>query len=434
MERFLPYTPLLLEGLKVTLAIYACAAVVSVTFAIFAGVVRFGGPAWLRWPVTAVVEFLRGTSCFVQLFWCFYALPMLGVTLTPFVTSVIVLGLNSGSFGSEVVRGALEAVPKGQTEAARALSYSPFRIFVHVLAPQAARIAIRPAANLLVDLLKLTPLTSLVTVSDLTRNAMIMRTQTGSTIVTLLVIFAIYFLLASLIYAAMNRLEARLHRGAGMTWDNEFALSILPLLLKGFLLTLKATAGGTVLALILGLVLALCAYAPQRALRQGAHAVTELLRRTPLLVHIYILFFALPELGLVLSPLTAGILALGLHTGSYMSAVYQSGINAVPAGQWEAARSLGYSRRDLWARIVLPQAVPMMIPALGNYILLMFKESAILSVIAVPEAMQTALSIGNKTYRYFEAVTVVGLLYLAISLPVAAALRGLERRYVTPPQ
>jgi polar amino acid transport system permease protein len=219
-----------------------------------------------------------------------------------------------------------------------------------------------------------------------------------------------------------------------MTWDNEFALSILPLVLKGFLLTLKATAGGTALALTLGLVLALCAYAPQGALRRSAHGLTELFRRTPLLVHIYILFFALPELGIVLSPLTAGILALGLHTGSYMSAVYQSGINAVPAGQWEAARSLGYSRGDLWVRIVLPQAVPMMIPALGNYILLMFKESAILSVIAVPEAMQTALSIGNKTYRYFEAVTVVGLLYLAISLPVAAALRGLERRYVTPPQ
>jgi polar amino acid transport system permease protein len=211
MESFLPYAPLLLEGLKVTLAIYACAAVVSVTFAVFAGLVRFAGPAWLRWPVGAVVEFLRGTSCFVQLFWCFYALPMLGVTLSPLVTSVIVLGLNSGSFGSEVVRGALEAVPKGQTEAARSLSYSPFRIFVHVLAPQAARIAIRPAGNLLVDLLKLTPLTSLVTVSDLTRNAMIMRTQTGSTLVTLLVIFAIYFLLASLIYAAMNRLEAQLH-------------------------------------------------------------------------------------------------------------------------------------------------------------------------------------------------------------------------------
>jgi polar amino acid transport system permease protein len=219
-----------------------------------------------------------------------------------------------------------------------------------------------------------------------------------------------------------------------MSWSNDFALSILPLLLQGFILTLKATAGGTVLALSLGLALALCAYAPQRALRRGAHGVTELLRRTPLLVHLYILFFALPDLGIVLTPLTAGILALGLHTGSYMSAVYQSGINAVPAGQWEAARALGYSRGDLWARIVLPQAVPMMIPALGNYILLMFKESAILSVIAVPEAMQTALAIGNRTYRYLEAITVVGLLYLAISLPVAAALRAMERRFVTPPQ
>jgi polar amino acid transport system permease protein len=212
MERFLPYTPLLIDGLQVTLAIYLCAVVVAVVFALFAGVARFAGPAWLSWPVGAVVEFLRGTSCFVQLFWCFYALPLFGVTLTPFVTSVIVLGLNVGSFGSEVVRGALEAVPRGQTEAARALSYSPFRIFVHILMPQALRIAIRPAANLFVDLLKLTPLTSLVTVSDLTRNAMIMRTQTGSTLVTLLVIFAIYFLLASAIYALMNRLEARLHR------------------------------------------------------------------------------------------------------------------------------------------------------------------------------------------------------------------------------
>lgn len=212
MERYLAYTPLLIEGLKVTLAIYVCALVLAVTFAIVAGVVRFAGPTWLRWPVVAVVEFLRGTSCFVQLFWGFFALPMLGITLTPFVTSVVILGLNSGSFGSEVVRGALEAVPRGQREAARALNYSPFRTFVHVLAPQAARIAIRPAANLFVDLLKLTPLTSLVTVSDLTRNAMIMRSQTGSTLVTLLVIFAVYFVLASLIYAAMNRLEARLLR------------------------------------------------------------------------------------------------------------------------------------------------------------------------------------------------------------------------------
>jgi polar amino acid transport system permease protein len=318
-------------------------------------VVRFAGPAWLRWPVGAVVEFLRGTSCFVQLFWCFYALPMLGVTLTPFVTSVIVLGLNSGSFGSEVVRGALEAVPRGQTEAARALSYSPFRIFVHMLAPQARASRSGRPRTCFVDLLKLTPLTSLVTVSDLTRNAMIMRTQTGSTLVTLLVIFAVYFVLASLIYAAMNRLEARLvHRRAaradapGARWRHDLEQRFRPVdpaaSPQGLPAHAEGDGGRHGPGADLGLVLALCAYAPQRALRAVAPWVTELLRRTPLLVHIYILFFALPELGIVLSPLTAGILALGLHTGSYMSAVYQSGINAVPAGQWEAARSLGYSR------------------------------------------------------------------------------------------
>ena len=213
-----------------------------------------------------------------------------------------------------------------------------------------------------------------------------------------------------------------------MIWNTDFALSILPKVLAGLWLTLKATAGGTLLALILGLVLALLGRSGLAGLRRGAAGVTELLRRTPLLVHLYLLFYALPEVGIVLSPIAAGILALGLHTGSYMAAVYHSGIEAVPRGQWEAARALNYSRRDLWLRIVLPQAVPIMIPALGNYVLLMFKESAILSVIAVPEAMQTAMSIGNKTYRYFEAVTVVGLLYLVISLPVAALLRLLESR------
>ena len=216
MESFLPYLPLLLDGLAVTAEIFVCATALAMAFAVLAGVVRFAGGRWLAWPMAALVEFFRGTSCFVQLFWCFYALPLLGVTLSPFLTSVVVLGLNVGSFGSEVVRGALAAVPRGQIEAARALNYTPFRAFAHILMPQALRIAIRPAANLMVDLLKLTPLTSLVTVSDLTRNAMVMRTQTGSTIGTLLCIFVVYFLLASVIYAAMNRIEARLyHRRSG---------------------------------------------------------------------------------------------------------------------------------------------------------------------------------------------------------------------------
>lgn len=213
-----------------------------------------------------------------------------------------------------------------------------------------------------------------------------------------------------------------------MIWDNEFAISILPRLSKGLLLTLQATCAGTALALVLGLLLALTARSPLRTVRMISRGITELFRRTPLLIHVYLLFFALPELGIALPPLLAGIIALGLHTGSYMTAVYQSSIDAVPVGQWEAAQSLGYSNVDKWIRIILPQAVPIMLPGLGNYALLMFKESAILSVIAVPEAMQSALSIGATTYRYFEAVTIVGILYLLVSFPVAVGLRLLERR------
>lgn len=212
MQSYLPYIPLLLEGLALTLQIFVLATILAVAFAIFAGSMRFTGPAWARWPTVCLVEFFRGTSCFVQLFWCFYALPLFGITLSPFMTSVIVLGLNVGSFGSEVVRGALEAIPKGQIEAARALNYTTPRAFLHILLPQAMRIAIKPSANMMVDLLKLTPVTSLVTVSELTRNAMVMRTQTGSTISTLLFIFVIYFILASAIYWIMNRLEARVFR------------------------------------------------------------------------------------------------------------------------------------------------------------------------------------------------------------------------------
>ena len=213
-----------------------------------------------------------------------------------------------------------------------------------------------------------------------------------------------------------------------MIWDNEFAVSILPKLLSGLLLTVEATMAGTALALVLGLILALTSRSKSRVVVAMSRGITELFRRTPLLIHVYLLFFALPELGILLPPLLAGILALGLLTGSYMTAVYQSAIDAVPVGQWEAAQSLGYSNFNRWTRIILPQSIPIMLPGLGNYALLMFKESAILSVIAVPEAMQTALSIGARTYRYFEAVTIVGMLYLLVSFPVAIGLRALERR------
>ncbi|MCV9999362.1 ectoine/hydroxyectoine ABC transporter permease subunit EhuD [Pararhizobium sp. YC-54] len=213
-----------------------------------------------------------------------------------------------------------------------------------------------------------------------------------------------------------------------MTFDFDFALQVLPDLVRGFAITIQATVGGSVLALALGLAFALANRSENRLLRVCSGSASEFLRRTPLLVQLFFIFYVLPDVGIVIPPIWAGILALGLHSSAYMSEVYRAGIEAVPKGQWEAALALNYHPVQTWRRVILPQAIPPMVPALGNYVVLMFKETALLAVITVPEAMNTARDIGNSTYQYTEPVTVVGILYLLISIPVVLALRFIERR------
>jgi polar amino acid transport system permease protein len=214
-----------------------------------------------------------------------------------------------------------------------------------------------------------------------------------------------------------------------MIWDTGFALRSIPYLLLGFETTLLVTLAGSALALALGLSFALAVRSRYRPLRLATSGFVEFVRRTPLLVQLYFIFFVLPDFGILLSPLASGILGLGLHAAAYMAQVYRAGIEGVERGQWEAARALNYSVPQAWRYIVLPQAIPPMIPALGNYIVLMLKESAILSIITVPEAMTAARDIGNETYRYLEPMTMVGILYWLITWPLAWVLRQLERRF-----
>lgn len=213
MGQFDTFLPMLLQGLITTIQITVVAAVIAVGAATLCGVIRYA--AW--WPIRAIVgiyvEIFRGTSCYVQLFWAFFVLPLLGITLSPFVAAVTVIGLNVGSYGSEVVRGALKAVPRGQWEACVALNYSTWDKYRYVIVPQAMRLAIAPMANLMVDLLKITPLVSLVTVSDLTYEAMVVRQQTGNSFATFLSILVVYFILSSGIIAVCRRLEVYFSRG-----------------------------------------------------------------------------------------------------------------------------------------------------------------------------------------------------------------------------
>ncbi|GAB4353405.1 MAG: ectoine/hydroxyectoine ABC transporter permease subunit EhuD [Immundisolibacter sp.] len=214
-----------------------------------------------------------------------------------------------------------------------------------------------------------------------------------------------------------------------MTWDWAFALEVLPQLIPALGVTLQATLLGMVLALVLGLVWALLRRAALRPLATAVHWSVEFIRSTPLLVQIYFWFFVLPDAGVRFSPLATGILALGLHYSAYTAEVYRAGIEHVPRAQWEAAQALNLSPAHTWRAVILPQAVPPIIPALGNYLIAMIKDTPMLAAITVLELLQTAKLIGAETFRYLEPLTLVGLLFLLISLVSSLLVRRLEARF-----
>ena len=213
-------------------------------------------------------------------------------------------------------------------------------------------------------------------------------------------------------------------------WDWDYAFSILPALVEGLGLTLLATVLGSIIAMLLGLLLALVQRGP-RAVGIVVRGFVEFVRSTPLLVQIFFLFFVLPQFGIVLSALTVGVIALGVHYACYTSEVYRAGIDAVPRGQWEAATALSLPRSRVWTGVVLPQAVPRVLPALGNYVISMFKEVPLLTAIGILDVVGRAEEARNTYFRYVEPYTIAGLFFLLLSYPASLLVRRLERRVGT---
>ncbi|CAH8773076.1 ectoine/hydroxyectoine ABC transporter permease subunit EhuD [Paenibacillus dendritiformis] len=212
-------------------------------------------------------------------------------------------------------------------------------------------------------------------------------------------------------------------------WSWDYALEILPQLLQVLPITIGATLLGFAAACLLGLPLALARRSRYKAVSVLANAWMEFIRSTPLLVQLFVLFYALPLYGISFSPFVTGIIGLGLHYSAYLSEVFRSGIEAVPAGQWEAAKALNFGRRHSWTNIILPQAIPPIIPVMGNYLITMFKETPVLSAITLVELLQTAKAIGSGSFRYLEAFTMVGLLFLLLSYPSSLLVSRLEKKF-----
>lgn len=213
LPRPLDLLPPLLEGLGTTVTLTLGGVAVAVVAALAAGLGRMTRQAPLRWLATAYVESFRGTSALVQLFWFYFALPLLGVEMNAMTAGILVLGLNTGAYGAEVVRGAIQAVPRGQREAAVALGFSRRQAMRWVVFPQAALAMIPPAGNLAIELLKNTALVSMITLSELTFRGQALRSETLRTVEIFGLILVIYFILAQLIRLGMDRLEKKLAHG-----------------------------------------------------------------------------------------------------------------------------------------------------------------------------------------------------------------------------
>lgn len=216
-----------------------------------------------------------------------------------------------------------------------------------------------------------------------------------------------------------------------MTWDwGYFFESLQQIVTQGLRVTLELTLLGTAVAMVLGLILAMLRRITLRVVRYPLNFVVEFIQTTPLLVQALFAYYGVAQyFGLRVGWFGTAVIVLGIHYATYTSEVYRAGIEAVPGGQWQAARALNFSRGDTWRRVVLPQAVPPVMPALGNYLISMFKDVPQLLVIGVVDMAGTAEAISSQTYKAFEPFIAVGIIYVLLAYPSSLVVRRLEARY-----
>ena len=214
-----------------------------------------------------------------------------------------------------------------------------------------------------------------------------------------------------------------------MNWSWDVAFDVLPQLLKGLVVTIEATIVASLIAYILGLAIAILKMSNRKSIRVSLYWITEFIRRTPILVQLYIVFYVLPDYGIFLEAFTCGVMVLGIHFSTYTSEVFRAGIDNVPKGQWEAARSLNYNPYQAWKHVILPQAIPPMIPPLAIYLITMFKETPLLAAITVVELFRAADQYSNSHYTYLEPMTLVGVFFLLVSIPSAMIAMRLEKKF-----
>jgi len=210
--------------------------------------------------------------------------------------------------------------------------------------------------------------------------------------------------------------------------DWNIIVHYFPFLVSGALLTLQISVLSLIFGLVFGLIAALCKISANPLLRWPAAFYIWLIRSTPLLVQLFIIYFGFPQIGIDLGPFLSGVLGLALNVGAYNAETIRGGIVSVPKGQTEAARSLGMSAAQAMRRIILPQALRIIIPPLGNNFVILIKDTSLVSTITVVELTLTAQRLIGSTYKPFEMYVMAAVLYAILTSAASMLLVWVERR------
>lgn len=208
-------------------------------------------------------------------------------------------------------------------------------------------------------------------------------------------------------------------------WNWDYVWEALPDMIWAFLtVTLVVTVVGSAIAAVLGLIIAMVRRLSPPPVASVVTFIMNFIRMTPIVVQLLFVYYAFTSIP----PLPLGVAVFGVHYATFMAEVYRAGIDAVPRGQWEATTALSMSRGRTWTAVIVPQAVRSTLPALGNYVISMFKDTPFLAVITVTDMVRAAQLFGGEHFRYIEAITMAGVLFLIASYPVSVLIGRLEKR------
>ena len=205
-------------------------------------------------------------------------------------------------------------------------------------------------------------------------------------------------------------------------------IEFLPPLLDGAVITITVSLLAFSLAMVSGLAIGIARISRMAPLRVVSACYIQFIRGTPLLLQLFFIYYVLPYAGIVLSPFVSGAIGLTLNYAAYMAEVFRSGIQAIPKGQWEAGSSVGMSRSRLMRRIILPQAIRIIVPPIGNFFVSIFKDSTLVSVITMRDLMFSGELLASATYKHFEIFAMVAVIYFCISYPVAKFVEWIEAK------